>query len=72
MALALRPWLNDTGSTWHSTNDPRVFKDMRKPDIIYEIEYGNKIKERAAGIGTVEIPVINTKGERTVLTLHDV
>ena len=47
MALALRPWLNDTGATWHSTNDPRVFKHMRQPEMTYEIEYGNKIKERA-------------------------
>lgn len=74
MALALRPWLHDTGSTWHSTNDPRVFKQgsMRIPETVYEVEYGNKVKERAAGIGTVEIPTVDTQGKQTVLVLHDV
>ena len=68
----LRPWLKDTGATWHSTNDPRVFTTMRKPDKTYVIQYGNKVTEKAAGIGTVHIPLQDSKGERRVLVLRDV
>ena len=68
----LRPWLKDTGATWHSTNDPRVFHSLRKPDKTYLIQYGNKVTEKAAGIGTVHIPVTDCDGKQSVLVLHDV
>jgi hypothetical protein len=68
----LRPWLKDTGSTWHTTNDPRAFKSMRTPTKCYVVEYGNGVKERAAGIGEVELPIVDEKGNRSTIVLEHV
>ena len=42
-ATPSEPWLADSSTTWHSTNDPRVFKHIREPEVIYEVVYGDEV-----------------------------
>ena len=65
-------WLKDSGATWHSTNDRRVFKHLRRPTRRYIIRYGNGRTEVAQGIGECHIPVIDEKGEQQTLVLDHV
>ena len=69
---SVKVWLKDTGATWHSTNDPNMFAEMRVPRRDYIVTYGNGVTETAAGIGTVHIPLMDQAGRESILTLYNV
>ena len=68
----LSPWLKDTGSTYHSTNDRRLLTNYRALLRPVQITYGDGKHEGAPGVGTVHLRVQDVTGNVQCMTLHNV
>ena len=66
------PWLKDTGSTWHTTNDKTWFTKFYTTNKKYSVEYGDKSHETAEAVGEVRLQVRDDSGDIQTLVLDTV